>query len=112
MKVIQKHSPSAITKIELEQLTGKVVACDTSMAIYQFLVATQTFARKGVPGHHELKDRSGQLTGHLVGLFYRTVQYKEAGIKPVWVFDGTPPQMKASELKKRKESKQQAEQEK
>ena len=29
----------------------------------------------------------------------------EAGIKPIWVFDGKPPELKTDELKKRKEIK-------
>jgi len=33
----------------------------------------------------------------------------EAGVKPIWVFDGKPPELKAKELDKRKELKQKAE---
>lgn len=36
----------------------------------------------------------------------------ENGIKPIWVFDGKPPDMKAGELEKRKEMKEKAEEEK
>ena len=35
----------------------------------------------------------------------------ENGIKPIWVFDGKPPEMKAAELEKRKEMKEKAEEE-
>ena len=35
----------------------------------------------------------------------------ENGIKPVWVFDGKPPDLKSKELDKRKEQKQKAEEE-
>lgn len=90
-------------------LTGKVVACDASMAIYQFLIATQSFSKMGVPGLQELKDADGNLTGHLVGIFHRTIQFMENGVKPIWVFDGKPPELKAKELDKRKELKQAAE---
>jgi flap endonuclease-1 len=37
--------------------------------------------------------------------------FMEQGIKPIWVFDGKPPDLKADELEKRKELKQEAEQE-
>ena len=57
----------------MDMLTGKVVAVDASMAIYQFLIATQTFSAAGRPGVGELKDDEGNLTGHLVGLFHRTI---------------------------------------
>jgi len=32
----------------------------------------------------------------------------EKGLKPIWVFDGKPPDMKGGELKKRKENKEKA----
>jgi flap endonuclease-1 len=35
----------------------------------------------------------------------------ENGIKPIWVFDGKPPEMKSKELEKRKEAKEKAEEE-
>ena len=89
-------------------MCGKVVACDASMAIYQFLIATTTVGKMNVPGLQELRDEEGNLTGHLVGLFHRTIQFMEAGIKPVWVFDGKPPELKNKELDKRKEQKEQA----
>ena len=60
----------------------------------------------------EMRDEEGNLTGHLVGIFHRTIQFLENGIKPVWVFDGKPPQMKEKELEKRKEAKDAAEEEK
>ena len=82
------------------------------MAIYQFLIATQGFQKMGVPGVSELRDADGNLTGHLVGLFHRTVQFMENGVKPVWVFDGKPPELKSKELEKRKALKQAAEEQK
>ena len=101
MQLIQEKAPRAVKQINLDLLTGKVVACDASMAIYQFLIATQSFSKMGVPGVSELRDNEGNLTGHLVGLFHRTVQFMECGVKPVWVFDGKPPELKSGELEKR-----------
>jgi flap endonuclease-1 len=40
-----------------------------------------------------------------VGLFHKTINLFECGIKPIWVFDGKPPALKSDELKKRKEGK-------
>lgn len=31
---------------------------------------------------------------HLMGIFYRTIRMAENGIKPVYVFDGKPPDLK------------------
>lgn len=93
MTLIQEKAPKAVKSFQLDLLTGKVVACDASMAIYQFLIATQTL-KQGM-GIGELKDLEGNLTGHLVGLFHRTIQFLENGVKPIWVFDGKPPELKA-----------------
>lgn len=35
------------------------------------------------------------LYSHLMGLFYRTIRMVENGIKPAYVFDGKPPELKA-----------------
>lgn len=33
-----------------------------------------------------------------MGMFYRTIRMIEHGIKPVYVFDGKPPEMKSGEV--------------
>lgn len=35
-----------------------------------------------------------------MGMFYRTIRMLEHGIKPVYVFDGKPPQLKSAEVSK------------
>ncbi|KAK3750476.1 hypothetical protein QZH41_018125, partial [Actinostola sp. cb2023] len=54
---------------------------------------------------NEIKNYFGD---HLMGMFYRTIRMVENGIKPVYVFDGKPPQMKSGELAKRTERRQEA----
>ena len=73
------------------------VAIDASMSLYQFLIAVRQ------EGGAALTNESGETTSHLMGMFYRTIRMVDNGIKPVYVFDGKPPQMKAGELEKRKE---------
>lgn len=46
-----------------------------------------------------------------MGLFYRTIRMVDNGIKPVYVFDGKPPEMKSDELVKRQERRKEAEME-
>uniref|UniRef100_A0A8C0H723 XPG-I domain-containing protein n=1 Tax=Chelonoidis abingdonii TaxID=106734 RepID=A0A8C0H723_CHEAB len=53
------------------------------IAIYQF--------RTAMP---KLFNRNGENISHLQGLFYRTLHLLENGIKPVFVFDGQPPELK------------------
>ncbi len=80
---------------DLRELKGKVVAIDAYNALYQFLAAIRQ------PDGTPLKDRQGRVTSHLSGLFYRTINFMEAGIKPVYVFDGKPPELKAKEIAER-----------
>ncbi|AEH24008.1 flap endonuclease-1 [Pyrococcus yayanosii] len=90
-------------EIELENLYGKKVAIDALNAIYQFLSTIRQ--RDGTP----LMDSKGRITSHLSGLFYRTINLMEAGIKPAYVFDGKPPAFKKKELEKRREAREEAE---
>jgi len=46
-----------------------------------------------------------------MGTFYRTIRLLENGIKPVYVFDGKPPDLKSSELTKRAERREDAQKE-
>lgn len=43
-----------------------------------------------------------------MGTFYRTIRMVEHGIKPVYVFDGKPPELKSGELSKRQERREEA----
>jgi len=43
-----------------------------------------------------------------MGTFYRTIRMVEQGIKPVYVFDGKPPNLKSGELAKRAERRDEA----
>ena len=43
-------------------------------------------------------DSHGKTTSHLSGLFYRNINLLLEGIKPVYVFDGKPPELKGREL--------------
>jgi XPG N-terminal domain len=103
MQIINEKASKAVKKMQLNAYSGKIIACDASMAIYQFLIATQNSTT-----HHLLTDESGNLTSHLIGIFYRTIQFLDNGIKPIWVFDGKPPDLKSNEINKRKVLKNQA----
>jgi flap endonuclease-1 len=53
-------------------------------------------------------DHQGKVTSHLSGLLYRTTNLLEKGIKLTFVFDGKPPEMKETEIQRRREIKQMA----
>jgi len=90
------------TKVDLKNLSGKIVAIDAYNALYQFLAIIRQ------PDGTPLKDRSGKITSHLSGLFYRTCNLLELGIKPIYVFDGVPPEMKEAEIRRRSKIKEEA----
>ncbi len=80
----------------LEELRGKKVAIDAMNSLYQFLAIIRQ--RDGEP----LRDSKGRVTSHLSGLFYRTANLIEAGISPIYVFDGEPPRLKRKTLEDRR----------
>ncbi len=88
---------------ELRELRGKSVAIDAYNALYQFLAAIRQ------PNGMPLMDSKGKVTSHLSGLFYRTINILEGGIKPVYVFDGKPPELKAREIEERIKVREKAE---
>jgi flap endonuclease-1 len=88
--------------VKLEDLSGKVIAIDAYNAIYQFLSIIRQ------PDGTPLKDSTGKITSHLSGLFYRTSNLIEMGIKPVYVFDGESPVLKAAEIERRRQVKVEA----
>ncbi|VVC03860.1 Flap endonuclease 1 [Candidatus Bilamarchaeum dharawalense] len=91
--------------ISLESLSGKIIAIDAYNMLYQFLASIRQ--EDGMP----LMDYKGNITAHLSGMFYRTCKLIESGIKPVYVFDGKPSDLKhkvqtqRSEIKKKAEEK-------
>lgn len=48
------------------------------------------------------------MTSHLSGLFYRNINLLEFGIKLVYVFDGAPPELKATEIGRRRKQREEA----
>ncbi len=85
--------------ITFDNLLGKKVAIDAFNTIYQFLAIIRQ--RDGTP----LKDYEGNVTSHLSGLFYRTINFIEYGIKPIYVFDGQPSELKLGTISERREVK-------
>jgi flap endonuclease-1 len=90
------------TAVKLEDLSGKTVAIDAYNTLYQFLAIIRQ------PDGTPLKDSTGKVTSHLSGLLYRTSNLVEVGIKPIYVFDGAPPELKRAEIKRRAQVKEEA----
>ena len=87
----------------LKELSGKRLVIDAYNQLYQYLSTIRQ------PDGSLLMDSRGNVTSHLSGLFFRTVNLLENGIKLAFVFDGTPPALKNSEIERRKGLKEKAE---
>src|SRR5437899_1787993 len=90
----------------LEAIRGRTVAVDGNLELYQFLSIMRT--RDGQP----LQDSKGRITSHLNGLAFRTTRLvADFDIRPVFVFDGRPPELKRDEIQRRREGREKSERE-
>ena len=90
----------------LEALRGRTVAVDGNLELYQFLSIMRT--RDGQP----LQDSHGRVTSHLNGLIFRTTRLlADYDIRPVFVFDGPPPELKRAEIQRRREVRERSQRE-
>jgi flap endonuclease-1 len=105
-KFISENAPKAVTVQKMENYTGRTLAIDASTCIYQFLIAVRSGADNQFSN---LTNDAGEVTSHITGFLSRTIRMLEAGIKPVYVFDGKPPDFKLAELELRRERKEKAE---
>ncbi|MFH1431817.1 MAG: flap endonuclease-1, partial [archaeon] len=76
-------------ELSLSEIRGKTLAVDALNTLYQFLSIIRQY--DGTP----LKDDKGNITSHLSGVFYRSLNLMEEGVKLVYVFDGKPPEFKS-----------------
>lgn len=88
------------TVIDMAQLSGKTIAIDAYNALYQFLATIRQ------PDGALLMDSRRRITSHLNGLLFRTINMLENGIRPIYVFDGKPPELKQAELARRLKAKE------
>ena len=89
-------------KIDIEELRGKTVAIDAFNVLYQFISIIRQ------PDGTPLHDSHGNVTSHLSGIFYRTAEIIEKGIRPVYVFDGIPSKLKERTINARIRRREQA----
>ena len=90
-------------EITIDSLNGKIIAVDAFNTLYQFLSNIRQ------PDGTPLMDSEQRITSHLSGLFYRTINLMNRGLKLIFVFDGKPPELKASTNLMRDEVKHKAE---
>ena len=88
MSLILKHSPNAKKILTPEELKNKIFVIDSSILLYKYSYASKSYEN-----------------AHISGFFNRITTYLQAGVLPVFVFDGKPPAAKLETLMKRKEEK-------
>jgi len=100
MKFLMDAAPKAIQeKPGPQAYTGRLLAIDASMCLYQFMI----MIRENHSGSYQnLTNEAGEVTSHIIGMLTRTIKLMENGIKPVYVFDGKPPELKLLELEQRR----------
>src|SRR5262249_40121205 len=100
-------TPIAVKEtLPLEALGGAPLAVDAPAELYQFLALIR------LPDGTPLRDSKGRVTSHLAGLFFRTTRLiADYALKLAFVFDGTPPPLKAAEIDRRRTIRQRYEQE-
>lgn len=89
--------------VEIDHFSGKRIAIDAFNTLYQFLATIRQ------PDGTPLMDSNGRITSHLSGILYRISNMVEVGIKPIFVFDGEPPEFKRKEVERRKKIREEAE---
>lgn len=98
LKTIIEPEPITFKKLE-----GKSIAIDAFNTLYQFLSVIRQ--RDGTP----LMDENGNTTSHLSGILYRNSSMIEKGIKPIYIFDGKPPELKSETIEERREIRKESE---
>jgi len=99
-KTIQRFSPDSIQVENLYKLSGKRVAVDASLVIYQQLLKC--------PKGKLFKNSKDKITNHITGLFYKIMNYVSLNIELIFIFDGKPPDNKKDCIDLRKEKCQKA----
>mmetsp|Transcript_40730 Transcript_40730/g.97758 ORF Transcript_40730/g.97758 Transcript_40730/m.97758 type:complete len:466 (-) Transcript_40730:272-1669(-) len=101
VKFLRDYAPKSVTETKQEGFTDRKLAIDASMFLYQFIIAIRD-------ADATLTNKEGEVTSHLAGFLNRTINLLEKGVKPVYVFDGKPPEIKGKELAARREMKKEA----
>ena len=95
-KLIKQKAPDSIETSQYHKLSGKRIAIDASLYIYQCLMNVRH------NGKYFTNDKD-KVTSHISGIFYKNVNLLALNITPVYIFDGKPPEEKREVIKCRQE---------
>lgn len=97
-QTVKKYAPDSIVNENLYKLSGKKVAVDASLIIYQQLLSNNKL----------FYNKEGKITNHITGLFYKIINYITLDIELIFIFDGKPPDNKQECIQLRKEKSEKA----
>ena len=95
-KLIKNKSPDSINTSQYHKLSGKRIAIDASLYIYQCLMNVRHDGKY-------LTNNNDKVTSHISGIFYKNINLLSNNITPVYIFDGKPPIEKSEVIKCRQE---------
>jgi len=97
-------SPIVVKReLSLDDLRGRTLAVDANNMLYQFLALIRM--RDGRP----FTDSKGNITSHILGLLMRTTRLMgDYSMRPIFVFDGEPPDLKKRTLEARRRYREKA----
>lgn len=99
-KFIKENTSNGYAKININDLEDKVIAIDTSLILYQFLIA--------IKSNDDLKNKDGKITSHIHAILTKVLTYIKKRIYPIFVFDGKPPELKTKTIEYRNQIKKKA----
>jgi flap endonuclease-1 len=100
--LIKKLAPDTVDEVALKDLEDQVLAVDTSIVVYQFLVALKNT-------NQDLHTRDGRVTSHIHAIITKALSLVKKRIRPIFVFDGQAPDLKGDTLLERRVLKEAAE---
>lgn len=87
LKVISDNTNNCIIERDISFYRGKIIAIDASLILYKFIIAIRNTG-------YDYLNRNGKSSSHIYALFIKTLNFLKYGIKPIYVFDGQPPDLK------------------
>lgn len=100
-KLLKTYAEGAISDVDIKDLDGKAIAMDTSIVLYQFLIAIKNHT-------DDFKTKDGKVTSHIHAVLMKTLSLLKKKVKPIYVFDGAAPDIKRGTLNSRREIKETA----
>jgi flap endonuclease-1 len=100
-QLLKKYAPESYEHTKLYTLSGKRVAIDASLYIYQSLIM---YRKNG----DYIRDKNGRNISHILGIMNKTILYLSYNIIPIYIFDGSPPIEKMEVINDRRSKVQEA----